>query len=44
MYSIETKGLTKKFKDKIAVNEIDLNIKRKESFRDASFMNILPFL
>jgi len=32
MYSIETKKLTKKFKDKIAVNEIDLNIKEGELF------------
>ena len=32
MYSIETKRLTKKFKDKIAVNEIDLNIKQGELF------------
>ncbi len=32
MYSIETKKLTKKFKDKIAVNEIDLNIKQGELF------------
>ena len=32
MYSIETKKLTKMFKDKIAVNEIDLNIKQGELF------------
>ena len=32
MYSIEIKKLTKKFKDKIAVNEIDLNIKQGELF------------
>ena len=32
MYSIETKKLTKKFKDKIAVNGIDLNIKQGELF------------
>jgi len=32
MYSIETKKLTKKFKDKIVVNEIDLNIKQGELF------------
>ena len=32
MYSIETKKLTKKFKDKIAVNEIYLNIKQGELF------------
>ncbi len=32
MYSIETKKLNKKFKDKIAVNEIDLNIKQGELF------------
>ena len=32
MYSIKTKKLTKKFKDKIAVNEIDLNIKQGELF------------
>ena len=32
MYSIETKKLTKKCKDKIAVNEIDLNIKQGELF------------
>ena len=32
MYSIETKKLTKKFKDKTAVNEIDLNIKEGELF------------
>ena len=32
MYSIETKKLTKKFKDKIAVNEIDLRIKQGELF------------
>ena len=32
MYSIETKKLTKKFKDKTAVNEMDLNIKQGELF------------
>ena len=32
MYSIETKKLTKKFKDKIAVNGIDLSIKQGELF------------
>lgn len=32
MYSIETKNLTKKFKDKIAVNEVDLQIKQGELF------------
>ena len=32
MFSIETKKLTKKFKDKIAVNEINLNIKQGELF------------
>ena len=32
MYSIKTKKLTKKFKDKVAVNEIDLQIKRGELF------------
>lgn len=32
MISIETKKLTKKFKDKVAVNEIDLNIKQGELF------------
>ena len=32
MYSIEIKKLTKKFKDKIAVNGIDLNIKEGELF------------
>ena len=32
MNSIETKKLTKKFKDKIAVNGIDLNIKQGELF------------
>ena len=32
MYAIETKKLTKKFKDKIAVNEIDLKIKQGELF------------
>ena len=32
MYSIETKKLTKKFKDKVAVNGIDLNIKQGELF------------
>ncbi len=32
MYSIETKNLTKKFKDKIAVNEINLKIKQGELF------------
>ena len=32
MYSIETKKLTKKFKDKIAVDEIDLHIKKGELF------------
>ncbi len=32
MYAIETKNLTKKFKDKIAVNKIDLNIKQGELF------------
>ena len=32
MYAIETKGLTKKFKDKIAVNGIDLRINKGELF------------
>ena len=32
MYSIETCKLTKKFKDKIAVNEIDLKVKEGELF------------
>ena len=32
MYSIEAKKLTKKFKDKIAVNGINLNIKKGELF------------
>ena len=32
MYSIEIKQLTKKFKEKIAVNEIDLQIKQGELF------------
>ena len=32
MNAIETKKLTKKFKDKVAVNEIDLNIKQGELF------------
>ena len=32
MYSIETKKLTKKFKDKVAVNGIDLQIKEGELF------------
>ena len=32
MYSIEIKKLTKKFKDKVAVNGIDLNIKEGELF------------
>lgn len=32
MYAIETKKLTKVFKDKIAVNNIDLNIKKGEIF------------
>ena len=32
MNAIETKKLTKKFKDKIAVNEIDLNIQKGELF------------
>ena len=32
MYSIKTSKLTKKFKDKIAVNEIDLFIKYLNSF------------
>ena len=32
MYSIETKNLTKEFKDKIAVNGIDLKIKEGELF------------
>ena len=32
MNSIETKKLTKKFKDKTAVNGIDLNIKQGELF------------
>ena len=32
MYSIETKKLTKKYKDKLAVNEIDLKIKQGELF------------
>ena len=32
MYSIETKNLTKKFKDKIAVNNINLKIKKGELF------------
>ena len=30
MYAIETKKLTKKFKDKTAVNGMDLNIKQGE--------------
>ena len=30
MYSIKTKQLTKQFKEKIAVNEINLQIKNKE--------------
>ena len=32
MYSIETKKLTKKYKDKVAVNAIDLQIKEGELF------------
>ena len=32
MYSIETKKLTKKYKDKVAVDEIDLHIKKGELF------------
>ena len=32
MYSIETRGLLKKFKDKIAVNKIDIQIKKGELF------------
>lgn len=32
MYSIETKNLIKKFKDKIAVNEVDLKINQGELF------------
>ena len=32
MYSIETKNLTKKYKDKVAVNGIDLQIKEGELF------------
>ena len=32
MIAIKTKKLTKKFKDKVAVNEVDLNIKRGEIF------------
>ena len=32
MYSIETKDLTKKFKDKVAVNNLDLQIKTGELF------------
>ena len=32
MYSIETKKLTKKYKDKVAVNSIDLQIKEGELF------------
>lgn len=32
MYSIETKKLTKRFKDKVAVNGIDLSIKQGELF------------
>ena len=32
MYSIEVKNLTKKFKDKIAVNDLNLNIKQGELF------------
>ena len=32
MYSIETKDLTKKFKDKVAVNNLDLKIKKGELF------------
>ena len=32
MYSIETKKITKKFKDKVAVNGIDLEIKKGELF------------
>ena len=32
MIAIKTKKLTKKFKDKVAVNEIDLKIKRGEIF------------
>ena len=32
MAAIETKKLTKKFKDKVAVNEIDLKIKQGELF------------
>ena len=32
MYSIETNKLTKKFKEKVAVNEVDLKIKQGELF------------
>ena len=32
MIAIETKILTKKFKDKVAVNEIDLKIEQGELF------------
>lgn len=32
MFSIEIRGLTKKFKDKIAVNGINLQIKKGELF------------
>ena len=32
MYSIETKNLTKKFKDKVAVNNLNLQIKEGELF------------
>ena len=32
MYSIEANKLTKKFKEKVAVNEIDLKIKQGELF------------
>ena len=37
MIAIKTKKLTKKFKDKVAVNEIDLNIKRGEIFTDINW-------
>ena len=32
MYAIETKNLTKKFKNKIAVNNVDLKIQKGELF------------
>ena len=46
MYSIETKKLTKKFKDKIAVNGIDLNIKQGEFLKSivSRKKQILPAL